>query len=142
MINSGKISITDESPLKWVMNFVDLWSGIFDNLCFLNRIKLRPYKTKWELKWVDWFGSAFALTFVLLSIVEKLIAVYKEAIQIKRKGKIIPGEGSPKKNSRGGSSKNPRVLGLAMKNGEVRCWTAIGDTNQAEAVFRCNDFAS
>ena len=63
------------------MNFMDLCSGIFDNLCFLNRIKLRPYKTKWEVKWVDWFGSAFALTFVLLSILEKIIAVYREAIQ-------------------------------------------------------------
>ena len=63
------------------MNFVDLCSGIFDNLCYLNRIKLKPYSNKWQEKWVDYLSSACALTFVVLSIIEKLIAVYREATQ-------------------------------------------------------------
>ena len=82
-----------ESPLKWVMNFVDLCSGILDNLVYLNRIKFRPYSTKWQEKWVDWLGSAASLSFVILSILEKIIAVYREAIQKYDDSKFDPSVG-------------------------------------------------
>lgn len=46
-LRSGKLKLKDVNWFKWVMNFVDFWSGIFDNWVYLVRVGLTKYKTKW-----------------------------------------------------------------------------------------------
>mmetsp|Transcript_17762 Transcript_17762/g.30074 ORF Transcript_17762/g.30074 Transcript_17762/m.30074 type:complete len:150 (+) Transcript_17762:202-651(+) len=80
-VAAGKRKLGDESMLEFLMQFIDFWSGFFDNWVFLVRIKLIRYYTKWQENWVDWLSSACTFSFILLSIISKAIDIYRDSLQ-------------------------------------------------------------
>ena len=77
----AKFNINNESGLEWTMNIMDLVGSIADNFVYLNRVKLRTYKNKWEEIWIDWLSSACCITFILLSMVQKLQKIYQSSVK-------------------------------------------------------------
>jgi hypothetical protein len=69
LLLKGKFSFKNESGLEWVKQFFDFLGGFCDNFVYLNRVKLRTWKSKWEEIWIDWLSSACCITFILLSMI-------------------------------------------------------------------------
>lgn len=80
----GKKKIKDftkQDMLKWIMQTADFLSEFFDNWFFLVRVGLIRYYSKWQEKWVDYISSLGMFTFLILSIVDKFVTVYKDALK-------------------------------------------------------------
>ena len=77
----GRTTMKEQCPIQWVAKLIDFFSGIFDNWVFLERINLVKYNTPWQRKWVDWLSSACTLSFLVLSIIEKIVNVYRQALE-------------------------------------------------------------
>lgn len=101
-VRKGKLSLKNESPLEWIIEAVDILGGFFDNWVYLNRVKIRTWKSKWEEIWVDWFSSAFCITFILLSMLNKALKIYNSSV----KDLALLGDVCYKRDSSGGSIVN------------------------------------
>ena len=79
--SKGKLKINSESIIEWMINFIDFWSGIFDNWVYLNRVNLRKWSNKWQEAWIDYLSSACCITVILLSMVQKALKIYYTSIK-------------------------------------------------------------
>jgi hypothetical protein len=77
----GNLKLKSESKIEWLINVIDFWSGIFDNLVYFNRVNLRKWTTKWQELWIDWLSSACCVAVILLSMVQKFLKIYYKSIK-------------------------------------------------------------
>jgi len=73
-------SITYMRILSWIMQLVDIFSGIFDNWVYLKRIGVINFYNKWQETWVDWLSSLATFSFIILQIIEKIMEAYITAM--------------------------------------------------------------
>jgi hypothetical protein len=66
--------------LSWIMQLVDIFSGIFDNWVYLKRIGVINFYNKWQETWVDWLSSLATFSFIILQIIEKIMEAYITAM--------------------------------------------------------------
>ncbi len=66
--------------LSWMMQLVDIFSGIFDNWVYLKRIGVINFYNKWQEAWVDWLSSFVPLSFIILQIIEKILETFIAAM--------------------------------------------------------------
>jgi len=76
LVINGQFDAKKESILAYMVQGFSLLSGIFDNLVYLNRIKVRPYTTAWQKTWCDFLASFNCLGFLICVILEKLLSIY------------------------------------------------------------------
>ena len=65
--------------LTWLCKIFDILSEFFDNWYYWNRIGMLEWSNAWQKKWVDWLSSFFSFSFIVLSIIEKVVSIYKSA---------------------------------------------------------------
>ena len=73
-------SITYMRILSWIMQLVDIFSGIFDNWVYLKRIGVINFYNKWQETWVNWLSSLATFSFIILQIIEKIMEAYIAAM--------------------------------------------------------------
>ena len=66
--------------LSWMMQLVDIFSGIFDNWVYLKRIGVINFYNKWQEAWVDWLSSFVPFSFIILQIIEKILETFIAAM--------------------------------------------------------------
>lgn len=81
-ILKGEYGIKDLSKheiLTWICAVFDFCSEFFDNWYYFVRIGAIKWSNAWQEKWVDWLSTFFSFSFIVLSIIEKFVSIYKAA---------------------------------------------------------------
>jgi hypothetical protein len=77
----GVKNFSKHEVLTWICATFDFCSELFDNWYYFVRIGVHKWQTPWQEKWVDWLSTFFSFSFIVLSIIEKFVSIYKGVVK-------------------------------------------------------------
>ena len=79
----GQLNFKKESKLKWMMQFCDFMSAIFDNWYFLQKIEIMDPTGR---ALTDQRCAMFSVAWIILGVIDKLRQMHREANQAEKIG--------------------------------------------------------